>query len=228
MKRYILAVLLTLTSAQVLAEEGKFQGLQLSEAPIHRNDMESIKRGAKFFAGNCMSCHTLTYLRYDKVAKEAGITNNKPVSINGVVPPDLSLEADAKGVNWIYTYLQSFYQDKNTASGVNNLVFPGTAMPAILAPYQGQQVLVENPTYDLLHEVEWYDLVKPVKQGTMPPEQFEETVTDVVNFLAYAAEPFHAEQERLGYWVLGFLVILFVLMYLLKKEYWKDVKKRRE
>jgi ubiquinol-cytochrome c reductase cytochrome c1 subunit len=229
MKRYILAVLLTLTSTQVLAEEGKFPGLQLSEAPIHRNDMESIKRGAKFFAGNCMSCHTLTYLQYDKVVKEAGITtNNKPISINGVVPPDLSLEADAKGVDWIFTYLQSFYQDKNTASGVNNLVFPGTAMPAILAPFQGQQVLVENPTYDLLHEVRWYDLVKPIKEGTMTPEQFEETVTDLVNFLAYAAEPFHSEQERLGYWVLGFLVVLFVLMYLLKKEYWKDVKKRRE
>lgn len=229
MKRHILAILLVLSSAQVAWAEGEFEGLQLAKAPINQTDMDSIKRGAKFFAGNCMSCHTLTYLKYDKLVKEAGIaTNNKPISINGVTPPDLSLVADSRGVDWVYTYLHSFYKDPKTASGVNNLVFPGTAMPAVLAPYQGEQVLVKNPTYDLMHEVQWFDLVEPIKQGTMKGNEFDETVADVVNFLAYAAEPFHAEQQRIGYWVLGFLVVLFVLMYLLKKEYWKDVKRDRE
>lgn len=228
MKRYILTFLLLLCSTQVWAA-AEIEGLQLATAPINRTDMDAIKRGAKFFATNCMSCHTLTYLKYDKVVKEAGIvTNNKPIALNGVVPPDLSLEADARGVDWIYTYLHSFYKDPATPSGVNNLIFPGTAMPNIVMPYQGEQVLVEKPIYDLLHQVEWYDLVKPIKQGTMTPEEFDKTIADLVTFLAYASEPFRAEQERLGYWVLGFLVILFVLMYLLKKEYWKDVKKRRE
>ena len=233
MKRLIITILLALSSVQVStniwAEGGEIEGLQLAEAPINRSDMESIKRGAKFFAGNCMSCHTLTYLRYDKVAKEANIaTNNKPISINGVTPPDLSLVADSRGVNWVYTYLHSFYKDPAAASGVNNLIFPGTAMPAVLAPYQGEQVLVEKPTYDLFHQVQWFDLVQPVKQGTMKGDEFDQAVADVVNFLAYAAEPFHIEQERIGYWVLGFLAVLFVLMYLLKKEYWKDVKRDKE
>src|SRR5262245_83749 len=137
MKRYILAILLALCSTQIWAED-QIEGLQFETAPINRNDMDSIKRGAKLFAANCVSCHTLTYLRYDKVVSEAGIpTNNKPISINGVTPPDLSLEASSRGVDWIYTYLHSFYKDPATASGVNNLVFPGTAMPAILAPFQG-------------------------------------------------------------------------------------------
>jgi ubiquinol-cytochrome c reductase cytochrome c1 subunit len=229
MKRHILAILLALSSTQAVWAEGQFEGLQLAEAPINQSDMDSIKRGAKFFAGNCMSCHTLTYLKYDKIVKEAGIkTDNKPISINGVTPPDLSLVADSRGVDWIYTYLHSFYKDPATASGVNNLVFPGTAMPAILAPYQGEEVLVKKPAYDLLHEVQWFDLIEPAKQGTMKGDEFDDTVADVVNFLAYAAEPFHEEQHRLGYWVLGFLVILFVLMYLLKKEYWKDVKRDKE
>lgn len=226
MKRYILSVLLVLgASTSLWAAEANIEGLQLAKAPVNYNDVDSIKRGAKFFAGNCMSCHTLTYLKYDPIAKEAGIVTNKaPIMINGVTPPDLSLEADSRGADWVYTYLQSFYKDSSTASGWNNLVFPGTAMPAQLAPYQGEQVLVEKPVYDLLHEVQWYDLVKPVKQGSMKPDEFEATVGDLVNFLAYAAEPFHAEQEHIGYWVLGFLVVLFVFMYMLKKEYWKDVK----
>lgn len=227
MKRYILTFLLV-CSTQVWAES-QIEGLQLATAPINRTDVDSIKRGAKFFATNCMSCHTLTYLKYDKIVKEAGIaTNNKPIVLNGVTPPDLSLEADARGVDWIYTYLHSFYKDPATPSGVNNLIFPGTAMPNIVGPYQGEQVLVEKPTYDLLNHVEWFDVVKLVKQGSMSSEDFDKTITDLVNFLAYVSSPFQAEQERLGYWVLGFLVILFVLMYLLKKEYWKDVKKRRE
>lgn len=232
MKRYILTILLALSFTQVATNvwaEDQIEGLQLASAPINRSDMASIKRGAKFFAGNCMSCHTLTYLRYDNIAKEAGIaTNNKPISINGVTPPDLSLVADSRGVDWVYTYLHSFYKDKATASGVNNLIFPGTAMPAILAPYQGKQELVEKPTYDLMHHVEWFDLVKPIKQGTMKGEEFDETVTDLVNFLAYASEPFYEDQQKIGYWALGFLVILFVLMYMLKKEYWKDVKRHKE
>lgn len=231
--RHILAILLITFSTQVWAEEGTVTGLQLAEAPIHRGDMESIKRGAKFFATNCMSCHTMVYLRYDKLAQEAGITIDKmPLNVKtwpyGVTPPDLSLEADIRGVNWIYTYLHSFYQDPERPTGVNNLLVPNTAMPNIVGPYQGEQVLVKDPVPDLLGHVRWYDVVKLTKQGTMTPEQFDETIADLVNFLAYSAEPFHNEQRNIGFWVLIFLAVLFVMMYFLKKEYWKDVKKHKD
>lgn len=232
MMRYILAILLAIFSTQVWAEGESTDGLVLAKAPIDRSDMESIKRGAKFFATTCMSCHTLIYLRYDKVAQEAGITYDKmPINVKtwpfGVTPPDLSLEAQVRGVDWIYTYLHSFYLDPKRPTGVNNLLVPNTAMSGILVPYQGDQILVENPTHDLFHQVEWYDLVKLTKQGSMTPEEFDATTADVVNFLAYAAEPFHADQHRIGWWVLAFLAILFVMTYCLKREYWKDVKKQK-
>lgn len=233
MMRYILAILLIIFSAQIWAEGESTEGLVLAKAPIDRSDMESIKRGAKFFSTTCMSCHTLIYLRYDKVAQEAGITYDKmPINVKtwpfGVTPPDLSLEAQVRGVDWIYTYLHSFYLDPSRPTGVNNLLVPNTAMSGILAPYQGDQVLVEKPVRDLFHQTEWYDLVKLTKQGSMTPEQFDATTADLVNFLAYAAEPFHAEQRKIGWWVLAFLVVLFVMMYYLKREYWKDVKKHKE
>lgn len=231
MMRYILAILLTLFVSPLWAEGQTIEGLQLATAPIDYKNMESVKRGATFFATNCMACHTLKYLRYDPIAKEAGISPDKTpknLMFNGIAPPDLSLEADVKGVDWIYTYLHSFYQDKARPSGANNLLVPNTAMPDQLAPFQGEQVLVEHPIEDLLGQVQWYDVVKLTKQGSMQADQFDETMADVVNFLAYAAEPYRNEQESLGWWVLGFLVILFVLMYMLKKEYWKDVKKHKE
>jgi len=232
MKRYLLAILTVLFSSCVMAEEGPFENLVLSKAPVDHYNVESIKRGAKFFATNCMSCHTLRYLRYDKLAQEAGITYDKmPLSVttwpNGITPPDLSLEASVRGVNWIYTYLHSFYKDTNRPSGINNLLVHNTGMSNILGPYQGEQDLVkDNPAqgavYD--HSEEWYTLLNLVKEGSMTPEQFDATTIDITNFLAYAAEPYYEEQHRLGWWVLGFLVILTVMLYFLKKEYWKDVK----
>ena len=80
----------------------------------------------------------------------------------------------------------------------------------------------------ILNDVEWFDLLKLEKQGSMTPDEFDHTTADLVNFLAYAAEPFHNEQQQIGRWVLGFLVVLFVLAYLLKKEYWKDIDKDKK
>jgi ubiquinol-cytochrome c reductase cytochrome c1 subunit len=232
---FIFILIFTLGSTLTVAsEEGSGEHPQLAKAPINRADMSSVKRGAKFFATNCMSCHTLIYLRYDPIAQEAGITYDKmPINVKswpyGVTPPDLSLEADIRGPNWIYTYLHSFYKDPSRPTGVNNLLVPDTAMANMVGPYQGEQVRVSGkPSETLFGTWQWYDLVKLTQQGSMTPEQFDETMADVVNFLAYAAEPFHNEQRRLGWWVLGFLVILFVFMYLLKKEYWKDVKRNKK
>lgn len=231
MMKYFLLIILLVFSSIASAQESE---IALEHVSIDSHDMKSIKRGAKFFATNCMVCHTLIYLRYNKLAAEAGITYEKmPINVKSwpldVVPPDLSLETDRRGVDWVYTYLHSFYMDPSRPTGVNNLVLPNTAMAGIIAPYQGQQVLVKNEK-ESQHifggHYQWYDLVELKSKGSMTPQEFDATITDVVNFLAYAAEPFHNEQMRIGYWVIGFLLVLFVLVYLLKKEYWKDLKKR--
>jgi ubiquinol-cytochrome c reductase cytochrome c1 subunit len=233
MMRHIVAILVLLFSSSIWAEGGKFENLVLAQPSIDASDVASIKRGAKFFATNCMTCHTLVYLRYDTLAQEAGITYEKmPLNVKawpyGVTPPDLSLEASIRGAAWIYTYLHSFYQDTARPTGVNNLLLQNTAMPNIVGPYQGEQLLVVPTAEDLLHQNQWYDYLKLTKQGSMTADDFDSTIRDVANFLTYAAEPYKADQERIGYWVLGFLAVLFVLMFMLKKEYWKDVKKHKK
>jgi ubiquinol-cytochrome c reductase cytochrome c1 subunit len=236
MMRYILAILFATLSLQTFAAESTYENLVLSKAPIDRMDMASVRRGAKTFATTCMSCHTLKYLRFDKLAAEEGITLDKmPLNVktwpNGITPPDLSLETEVRGVDWIYTYLHSFYKDPSRPSGVNNLLVHNTGMPAILAPYQGEQVLLADPTANvgvIYKKYEWYNLLEQTLAGSMSPEEYDHMTADLVNFLAYAAEPYYADQHRIGYWVLGFLVILFVFAYMLKVEYWKDVKRFRE
>lgn len=230
MKYFLLFMALTCISVDCLAEETQ---IALDHAPIQVHDIASIKRGAKFFATNCMACHTLIYMRYNSLAQEAGVTYDRmPVNVKNwplnVTPPDLSLEASVRGVDWIYTYLHSFYTDPSRPTGVNNLLVPNTAMPGIIAALQGQQVLATDVRASKRYfggNLQWYDLLILQSQGALSPQQFDASMTDVVNFLYYSAEPYRAEQNRLGYWVIGFLVILWVMMYYLKKNYWKDIKK---
>ncbi len=146
----------------------------------------------------------------------------------GKAPPDLSLEVRAQGIDWIYSFLHGFYQDESKLWGVNNSVFPDTAMPNVLLNLQG----IQQPIFQTKHiKVAGGDIeekvltgLKLVEPGIMSTAQFDATVRDLVNFLAYAAEPHRLEQRRLGFWVLAFLIVFTMLAYLLKKEYWKSIK----
>ncbi len=227
MKYFLTGLLMLLLSGHVTAG---IPEISLEKAPVDRADQKSIERGAKFFATVCMACHTLIYLRYDKLAEKAGVTYAKmPVNVKwpqGSVPPDLSLEASARGVDWIYTYLHSFYQDKARPTGMNNLLVANTMMPGIITAYQGLQTLATDnrQSETINHDWQWYDLLLLKSKGTMDPQKFDATVADLVNFLAYASEPYQEQQHRLGWKVLLFLVIFFIFAYLLKREYWKDVE----
>ena len=57
----------------------------------------------------------------------------------GKQPPDLSLMAREKGVDYIYSFLKGFYVDSTRPWGVNNVYLPGAAMPDVVASVQGLQ-----------------------------------------------------------------------------------------
>ena len=134
-----------------------------------------------------MVCHTLIYLRYNTLAQEAGITYEKmPVNVKtwpfDVRPPDLSLEASARGVDWIYTYLHSFYADTARPTGTNNLLVPNSVMTAIVVPYQGRQMLAQDKnTYHTLSGQHWYDVLV-LQQQDQYAAAFDATIADVKIF----------------------------------------------
>ncbi len=231
MKKILIAVL-TLIPALSWANAG---GQHLEKSGNDLTDKASLQRGFKAFNNYCLGCHQLQYQRYNRTFKDLGIdeeegvknwmytgekagdhiTNNLPqqqaAKWFGKVPPDLTLEARLRSPDWIYTYLKSFYADETRPFGVNNKVFKDVGMPHVLQNLQGIQTIDEHG-----------NLSEP-KGGTMSPEEYDQFVRDLTNFLEYVGEPGKLERERLGYWVIGFLVIFFILSYFLKKEYWRDV-----
>ena len=137
----------------------------------------------------------------------------------GVTPPDLTLVARVRKPAWIYTYLRSFYVDERSPSGWNNTLFENVAMPHILYELQGSQRAVfkeENGTKKFDH----FEMGAP---GTMTEAEFDNAMRDLTNFLVYLGEPAKLKRYTIGVFVILFLIVLTVLSYLLKKEYWKDV-----
>jgi ubiquinol-cytochrome c reductase cytochrome c1 subunit len=241
MKKLIAALVLTVAPALGLASGGH---VALEKANIDLTDQASLQSGAKYFVNYCMGCHSLKYMRYNRMAQDLGIDeatlrqnlifgDAKPGDLmtNAMRPedgekwfgtqvPDLTLAARWRSPDWIFTYLKSFYTDPTRPYGVNNLVFPAVGMPHVLAGLQG----VQEPVFAEHHEgppvVTGVKLTEP---GSMSPDEYDAMVRDITAFLTYAGEPFKLERQRLGIYVLLFLGLLFILAYAMKKEFWKDV-----
>ena len=144
----------------------------------------------------------------------------------GAAPPDLSVMVDQKGVNWVYTYLQSFYLDPNRPTGVNNAVFYRVAMPDPFWQLQGLQKVVYRKVSENGGTVDRFVRFVPVTLGTRSPVAFRRMVGNLTNFLYYAGHPDELKRIHLGIWVIAFLVLFTVFAYFLKREYWKDVHRK--
>jgi|GEM_PF-2566 len=163
----------------------------------------------------------------------------------GVAPPNLALTARSRGTDWIYTFLKTFYVDPDRAgTGVNNLVYPGTAMPHVLWPLQGWQVLEGSAADEVAadaaaesveaghtetgdEEGDAHASADPVLKlespGSLSPKEYDALIGDITNFLAYMSDPIKQTRHTMGIFVLLFLFGLLAVTYFLKKEYWKDV-----
>ena len=137
----------------------------------------------------------------------------------GVDPPDLSLVSRARGADWLFNYLKGFYVDPSKPTGVNNVVFPDVGMPNVLWELQGLQ----KPVFKKEGGSAMVERLQLTERGKLTPEKFDRAMTDLVNFLVYAGEPSQYERLPLGKYVIFALLLLSVLFYKLKKEFWKDI-----
>ncbi|MGB7931622.1 MAG: cytochrome c1 [Gammaproteobacteria bacterium] len=244
MKKRLLPFLLIFVPALTLAAAG---GVHLDKANIDPDNQQSLQRGARLFVNYCLSCHAAGLMRYERMGQDLGISElevaenlmftggkigdlmtvstdpEDAVEWFGTVPPDLSVIARSRSVDWLYTYLRSFYLDDSRVTGVNNLVFPDVGMPNVLWELQGWQkpvITTVKDTDGTEHKVIELELVEP---GLMSPKEFDRAVRDLVNFLDYMAEPGKHDRQALGVKVILFLLLFLVVAYLMKKEFWKDV-----
>lgn len=250
MRGIALAAAAALALATPAISSASAAGSHVEHANIDISNTASLQRGARNFVNYCMGCHSARYVRYNRLGKDLGLsdaqvienlmfTGERPhdtmkVAMTpddakrwfGTAPPDLSLMSRARGADYIYSFLKSFYVDPGRPTGVNNLMLPGTAMPHVLWKLQGYQKAVYDGQSDAEHSTvhKQFKGFELAEKGSLTPQEYDQFVRDTVNFLAYIGEPMQLERRNLGLRVLGFLLVFFLFAYFLKKEYWKDVK----
>ena len=203
----------------------------------------SLQNGFKYYVNYCLGCHALGYARYERTAEdleipfelllenmtfggesigdliENNINGDDAANWFGSSPPDLTLIGRIQSPDWLYSYLRSFYTDESRVFGVNNKIFPNVGMPNVLYELQGEMVCDDHESGN----PEDCELTHVEGTGSLSPEEFDEAVYDLVNFLYYIAEPIRTKRESIGVWVLIFLAFLFIWTLLLNREYWKDI-----
>jgi len=246
MRTLFIAILMCCVSAAVSASDGH-GGPQMLRANVDLGNRESLQRGARLFVNYCVSCHSANYMRYNRVAADLGIPEDvvkanmmfttdkigepmriamKPADAEawfGVTPPDLSVVARSRGPDWLFSFLNGFYVDGTKPTGVNNVYFPSTAMPHVLWEMQGlNRAVFETETLDGA-ETQVFQHFEPDRPGTLDEAAYKRATRDLVNFLTYVGEPAKLVRYALGVKVLAFLLVLWIVAYALKREYWKDV-----
>lgn len=251
MKKVILGFMLALgLSGATLAAGPSFP---LDKAPQRTNDMAALQNGAKLFVNYCLSCHSASFMRYNRL-RDIGL-NDKQIAENltfttdrigdtmksnmdpvmakkwfGVNPPDLTLVARSRssrngpGHDYLYTLLRSYYRDDAMPTGWNNLAFPNIGMPNPLWELQGERQPIFENVVSKGQEVKVHTGWEPFKAGTMSASEFDNNVGDLVAYLQWMAEPEQNNRVRIGVWVMLFLSVFTVVAWRLNAAFWKDIK----
>jgi ubiquinol-cytochrome c reductase cytochrome c1 subunit len=234
MKNLITLLLMGLLSINTAYAAGS--SVTLDHVEIDITDQASLQRGAQTFINYCLSCHSASFMRYNRMAKDIGLTDDqvkdslmfasdkigdtmtiamRPDDAKkwfGVTPPDLSVISRSRGTDWLYTYLRTFYLDGNKPMGTNNVAFKDVGMPHVLWEQQGYMAMDEN-SHSLALDSE----------GQLSKTEYDQMVADLVNFLAYLGEPSKLQRMELAKWVFLYLIILLLVAYPMKKAFWKDI-----
>ena len=199
-------------------------------ADVH--DTYSLQRGLGVYMNYCSTCHTLELLRWNRLQRDLDIPETILIEdliadpdtkaadymtfglpeVSALGAPDLTLRTRVRGEDWVYTYLRTFYEDPEQLLGSNNLVYPGTSMPNVLVALQGSQMLDKDGK------------IETKSEGSLSKEEFDDSMKDLVNFLAYASEPARITREKNGIFVILFFIIFTAVMWLLYREYAKEMK----
>lgn len=213
MNKFIASLMLCCSVFTVSASETELVKFQVDTSVL------SVERGVDTFMEYCHGCHSLKYVFYrdlaafgigkDRIAEWTGgsmldvamtslISDETATLSFGAIPPDLSMMVKARegGNSYLYAYLTGYYLTPDGEIG--NHVFPLTKMPDALD-------------------------ISSATDSTQRSE-LQGKAHDIVSFLSWAADPYKEEREAMGYYVIGYLILLSVLLYNVKLQIWSRLK----
>ena len=210
-------------------------------------DPARLQRGAKIFMNYCSGCHSLRFMRYNRMARDLGLT-----TFTGEIDTDLLKN------NLIFTTAQIQDPIQISMPPTDARQWFGRTPPDLSLsarergadwiytylksfyvdksrPFGANNLLVPdvampnilaplqgNVIAEKNSELKPSDIVL-VARGEMTEQEFDSALQDLVTFLVYVAEPVQLIRYRIGVFVLLFLLVFLVVAYRLKRSYWADI-----
>lgn len=165
------------------------------------------------------------------------LDDSRPFGVNNTVFPSVGMPhvlSDLQGLqaksDELVAVEDTIATGKSRMEVLRATVKDAEASTEAVAKAEEEIALIEEEVHDA--ELEYAKLAREgkmftiVKEGDMTPQEYDHAVRDLVAFMAYTANPVKLKSKAIGLWSLLFLLILLVLAYFLKKEFWKDIKKK--
>lgn len=211
--------------------------------PFGTFDRAALQRGLQVYQEVCSGCHGLKFIAFRNLL-EIGLSEDQVKAIaaeytvidgpnddgemferpgklfdylpspfenekaarasnNGSMPPDLSLIVKARkgGENYIYSILTGYMEPPDGVTLADGMAYN---------PYFPNHQIAMGPPID--------DEAVDYSDGTTNSR--DQIAHDVVNFLAWAAEPSLEERKRMGVKVMLYLIVLTLVLYGVKRKVW--------
>jgi ubiquinol-cytochrome c reductase cytochrome c1 subunit len=249
MSRFLLGFIIALLSVQVADAE-----VSLLPVTINLHDSASIQRGAKLYMNYCSGCHSLHYMRYNRMAKDLGLTTfngdiDKDLLFNNLIfttakvedPIEVSIPAeDAR--QWFGRVPPDLSLSARKYSPAWLYTYLKGFYVDKTRPFGTNNILIPDVAMpNILAPLAGKVIAIPggahasghlparlllVEPGEMDAQQFDSALQDLVTFMVYVAEPVKLVRYKIGWIVILFLSVLLIVAYLLKKAYWRNINRR--
>jgi ubiquinol-cytochrome c reductase cytochrome c1 subunit len=216
---------------------------------INIKDQSRLQRGAQIYMNYCSGCHSLKYMRYNRMAHDLGLTTfdgelDEQLLKNNLIFTDATVydpiqiampPEDAKQWFGVVPPDLSLTARERGPTWIYNYLrsfYSDDARPFGANNLVFPDVAMPNILEPLIGQV----ILQPgssahpaslllVEHGEMYPEQFESSLQDLITFLVYVGEPAQLIRYKIGVFVIAFLLVLLLVSYRLKKAYWRQLKK---
>lgn len=225
--------------------------IDMKSVTINLQDQATLQRGAKIYMNYCSGCHSLHYMRYNRMAEDLGLTTfdgkvdtnllvNNLIFTNAKIndPIQVSMPAtDAREWFGMVPPDLSLVARERGAEWIYRYLksfYVDKTRPFGTNNLLVPDVAMPNVLAPLLGNViivnKLTDSLKPMEpfltlseKGEMNQQQVDTLLEDLITFLVYVGEPVKLVRYRMGLVVLAFLSIFLIVALLLKKMYWKNI-----
>ena len=229
------------------------EGFPLERVNIDRHDIAAQQRGAQIFFNYCSGCHSLKYVRYDGIAKQLKLLNEKKQPDKDLIQNYLNFTTDNERSPILAAYdaqemtawfgkeppdLSLVIRQRGAPWFVTYLKsfyrddsrpfgVNNAVFPDVGMPHVlvNKQGLAEAVKDAKGHVVA---LIPPKDRTPQQIEAYDRSMNDLLHFMDYVSEPHKQDRLNLGVYVVLFMIAMCVFNYLYYREVWKDIPKTKK